>query len=128
MTAHGTFWWNELMTRNTEAAKAFYTAILGWSHETMDVGAGPYVVWKAGDEVVAGMLDINDERFDGAPDNWMSYIAVDDVDAVVAQVAGAGGTVLQPPFDIPTVGRIAMVADASGAVVGLATPAPETRG
>ena len=83
--------------------------------------------WKAGDQVVGGMFDISNDRFDGTADTWMSYIAVDDVDAAVAQVAGAGGTVLQQPFDVPTVGRIAQVADGTGAVVGLATPAPETQ-
>jgi len=126
MTPHGTFWWNELMTRDTAAAQAFYGATLGWTFETMDVGAGPYVVCKSGDQPVGGMLDINDAKFDGTPAHWGAYVAVDDVDAAVAQVAGAGGAVLQEPFDVPTVGRIAMIQDSTGAIIGIATPAPES--
>ena len=30
MTAHGTFFWNELMTWSVDKAKAFYQETLGW--------------------------------------------------------------------------------------------------
>jgi uncharacterized protein len=37
---HGTFYWNELMTRNVERAKKFYADTLGWSYETMPLQGG----------------------------------------------------------------------------------------
>ena len=55
----------------------------------------------------------------------MTYIAVDDVEATVAATTAAGGAVAQAPFDVPGVGRIAMIKDPSGAVVGVMQPAEE---
>jgi hypothetical protein len=50
---------------------------------------------------------------------WNTYIAVDDVDAAAAKVAGAGGRLLMEPFDVMEAGRMAFAADPSGAAVGL---------
>jgi len=55
----------------------------------------------------------------------MSYLEVDNVDDRVAKVAGAGGTVMREPFDVPNVGRIAIIQDASGAALGWITPAQQ---
>ncbi len=52
------------------------------------------------------------------PEHWFTYIAVDDVDSRVAKVEAAGGMVIRPPFDVPGVGRIAIVKDKGGAVCG----------
>ena len=62
----------------------------------------------------------------GAPPHWFDYIEVDDVDHRVALVPENGGNVLRPPFDIPNVGRIAIIADATGAAVGLMTSTPRS--
>jgi len=59
------------------------------------------------------------------PSHWLSYIAVDDVDTRVASVAGAGGTVVRAPWDVAGVGRIALVQDPSGAMIGWMTPSPD---
>ena len=61
--------------------------------------------------------------FDGIPEHWFSYIEVDDVDARVAKVAPAGGKIHREPWDVPNVGRIAIVADINGAVIGWMTSA-----
>ena len=59
----------------------------------------------------------------GTPPHWMSYLAVDDVDARVAKAKAAGGAVLHEPFDVPGVGRIAILRDGGNAVIGWITPA-----
>ncbi len=56
------------------------------------------------------------------PPHWMSYIAVDDVDARLAKAVDAGAKVLREPFDVPGVGRIAMLTDGGGAAIGWITP------
>ena len=38
MADHGTFYWNELMTRDAEKAKAFCGATLGWTFDAMPSG------------------------------------------------------------------------------------------
>ena len=55
------------------------------------------------------------------PPAWGGYVTVNDVDAVVAKVAGLGGQVLMPPTDIPTVGRFATIQDPQGATLSLIT-------
>ena len=59
----------------------------------------------------------------GTPAHWFSYIAVDDVDASCAAVKAGGGQVTGEPFDVEGVGRIAMVQDPNGGMVGIMTPA-----
>ena len=58
----------------------------------------------------------------GTPPHWFAYIEVDDVDARVKRIAANGGKLHREPFDIPDVGRIAIVADATGAMIGWMTP------
>lgn len=122
MATHGKFIWNELMTDDVEKAKAFYTATLGWTFEPMPMeGGGTYYIAKLGDESVAGLMDKTDHLPPEVPPHWFAYINVDNVDARMTKVAAAGGRVVREPFDIPEVGRIAIVQDATGAHVGYMT-------
>lgn len=123
---HGQFHWNELMTWSVDKAKAFYADTLGWNYEAFPMAAGDYTICKAGDEVVGGMMEMKPGAgFDGLPDHWFAYIAVDDIDARLAKVEAAGGEIMRPPFDIPDVGRIAIVKDKAGAAIGWITPAQQ---
>ena len=124
MTPHGAFFWNELMTRNVEQSKAFYGETLGWEYVQHPMAdGGVYTICKAGETMVAGMFEMKPGAgFDGAPDHWFAYIAVDDVDARVAGVEAAGGEVRRAPFDVPDVGRFAVVKDSTGAHIGWVTP------
>ena len=58
------------------------------------------------------------------PEFWMAYIAVDDVDKRVAKAKKAGATIVREPFDVPGVGRIAILKQPGGAGIGWMTPAP----
>lgn len=121
---HGKFYWNELMTRDLERAKKFYADTLGWTFDPMSAGGGPtYWIIKTGGEMVGGLFDISGHDFDQVPESWMSYIAVDDVDARVAKAVKAGAQVMKPAFDIPGVGRIAILREPGGAGIGWMTPA-----
>jgi hypothetical protein len=122
MWQHGHFYWNELMTRDPESAKTFYGKALGWQFEGMPMPDGTYWVCKDGDSPVGGIFDMNRPEFEGLPPHWFAYIAVDDVDARVEQATAAGATLLRPIFDVPGVGRIAIIKDPIGAAVGWITP------
>jgi len=41
---HGHFYWNELMTRDAERDKKFYSETLGWTFEGMPMPDGTYWV------------------------------------------------------------------------------------
>ena len=122
--AHGTFIWNELMTADVEKAKSFYGKTLGWTIEEMKMPSGSYWIAKVGGTPVAGMMNMTGIVPPGTPPHWFAYIDVDDVDRRAKDVAANGGKVQREPFDIPDVGHIAIVADATGAMVGLMTPTP----
>jgi predicted enzyme related to lactoylglutathione lyase len=120
MAAHGTFGWRELMTNDVAKAKAFYGATLGWTFDDMPMPSGAvYTIAHSGAAMVAGMMDMT-----GVPPHWFNYIEVDDVDHRVALVVENGGQVLRGPFNIPNVGRIAILSDATGAAIGLMTSTP----
>jgi predicted enzyme related to lactoylglutathione lyase len=121
--SHASFYWNELLTRNAETAKKFYGDTIGWSFDGMPMPDGTYWVAKFGDAPVGGIFEMKGSAFDGIPEHWMSYLAVDDVDTRVKKAQALGATVMKPAFDVPGVGRIAILREPGGAVVGWMTPA-----
>jgi len=121
--SHGHFCWNELMTRDVQRAKRFYEDTIGWSFEAMPMGdGGTYWVAKQHGQPVAGIFSLAAPGYDGVPESWMSYLAVDDVDARVAKAVKAGAKLMKPIFDVPGVGRIAILMEPGGAGVGWMTP------
>ena len=62
-------------------------------------------------------------QFEGVPQHWMVYFAVDDVEATCETVKAQNGSIRQPPFEVPGVGMIALASDPSGGVFGLIKPA-----
>ncbi len=124
MTQHGHFHWNELMTRNLEQTRAFYHDALGWEFDTMDMpGGGTYLIAMDAQIPVCGIFEMSGTDFDGVSDHWLSYIAVDDIDKRLEKASAGGATVTREPWDVPGVGRIAMLQEPGGAQIGWMTPA-----
>jgi uncharacterized protein len=112
---HGSFIWYELMSKDPDASKKFYDDVVGWNIGPKMPGGMDYRMIVAPDGNVGGVLRLTDEmRQHGARPTWLAYFGVDDVDATVAKVIASGGKVLMPAWDIPNVGRIAMVTDPQG--------------
>ena len=122
MWSHGSFYWNELMARDVEQAKKFYGSTIGWTFDAMPMPDGTYWVAKMDDEPVAGIFPMTGPDFDGVPENWLAYLAVDDVDAGLEAAKAAGAKVVREPFDVPTVGRIAIIQAPGGATIAWITP------
>jgi uncharacterized protein len=122
MSSHGSFHWNELMTHDVEKAKKFYSATIGWSFDAMPMPNRTYWVAKMGDKPVGGLFPMNGPDFEGMPEQWISYLAVDDIDARLKQATAAGATICKEPFEVPGVGRIAMIAEPGGAMIAWITP------
>ena len=127
--AQGEIIWNELATSDVDAVKGFYGGLLGWKATGQPMpGGGTYWIWQHADADpdadlsktgVAGAFQMEGPQFEGVRPHWAVYMTVEDCDAACEKVAALGGKVVQPPFDVPGVGRIAMVADPSGAVFGI---------
>ncbi len=123
VTPHGNFHWNELRTRDAERAKRFYGETIGWTFEATSTPDG-HTYWLAlsDGKPVAGLFPLSSPKFDAVPESWMSFLAVDDVDARVAKAIAAGAKLMLPVFDVPNVGRIAMLMEPGGAGIGWITP------
>lgn len=122
----GAMGWNELNTRDPEAAKAFYAAVFGWSFEEREFeGAGTYTMISTGpgEDAFGGMGEMGDQVPDLA--HWLIYFMVEDADASAARVSELGGSVAVGPEDITGVGRFAVVEDPFGAVFAVFQPFPQ---
>lgn len=121
MPQSGAFCWNELATQDLGTAKKFYTELLGWQLKESTAAGMAYNEIVVGSEHIGGIYQLTAECGGGgdAPSHWMSYVAVDDVDAKAALAAELGGKVCVPPTDIPNVGRFCVITDPTGATLSL---------
>ena len=122
MTKHGHVHWSELQTRDVESARKLYGETFGWSFESMEMEDGLYWVAMQDGEAVGGLFEMHGPHFEGVPTMWMTYFAADDVDAALGKATTLGAEIVRPAFDVPGVGRIAILKQPDGAVVGWMTP------
>lgn len=123
----GALCWNELTCRRPEEAKAFYADVFGWGADDDTPGDLPYTMWKLGDDVIGGMIAMDESWPDDLPSHWMTYFAVRDADAAAEQAAGSGGKVCVEPFDLPA-GRVAVLDDPHGATFSVLAMAGQAAG
>lgn len=126
-SGQGSHIWYELMSPDPERSKTFYEAVVpGWKvGERMDGDQDYRIIGRSDGGNAGGLFGLTEEmRQHGARPIWLGYIAVDDVDAIVGRIEAKGGKALMPAFDIPEVGRIAMVADPQGNPFYVMKPIP----
>ena len=122
----GRFVWHDLMTKDVNAAKRFYGGLFGWQFENTKRGDRPYVLARLGADPVAGIVDVS-ALPDAAP-QWISFMAVPDIEKTVALVRFGGGKVLAEPREVASIARAAVVSDPQGAPLGVAQLHREIRG
>jgi len=122
-SARGQFVWYDLMTTDLEAAKAFYTDLVGWGTHLWGSSGMSYTMGTVDEMPIGGVVTLPDEAMaGGARPHWIGYVAVPDADATVARAQELGGKVVKPVTPIPTVGRFAVIADPQGALIAPFTP------
>jgi predicted enzyme related to lactoylglutathione lyase len=109
----GSLCWNELWSRNPDAAYKFYAAVFGWGSSPMDMGGMTYQMMMVGEQPGGGIMPMPADM--QAPAHWLTYFAVDDADRVVAKAKASGAKVFMGPDDIPNIGRMAILSDPQGA-------------
>ncbi len=112
--------WHDLLTTNVSAARKFYAELLGWTYE---VEHAEQFVWKSGEadyplilhhgEAHGGFIAIEPDQ----QSHWLAFVAVDNVDDAADRAEMLGGTIVRAAFDIPGVGRSAVIGDPQGAVI-----------
>lgn len=121
----GNFVWYEHLTRDVDAAIAFYAEVVGW--KTQPFGDG-YQMWVGSQGPLGGVMKLEGEAAKaGTPPQWMAHVQVEDLDRAVATVRRLGGKIWKEPTQIPSVGRFSVIGDPQGAVLSLFQPgAPMT--
>ncbi|MGH2539372.1 MAG: VOC family protein [Actinomycetota bacterium] len=110
----GTFSWVELWTTDPDDAKRFYGELFGWQTEGASATAT-----LSGQAVAAITAQPDRQRSAGVPPHWLSYVTVASADDSATRAAELGGSVHAGPFDVGDAGRIAVVADPTGSMLGL---------
>ena len=115
----GTFSWTDLSTPDPEGAIRFYTGLFGW--ETADQplpDGGAYTFLRRDGKDVCALSAARD----GQMTAWLSYITVEDADAVAHRATELGATTLGEPFDVMEAGRMGLIQDPTGAVFAVWQP------
>lgn len=120
----GTFCWVELGTTDGEAAKKFYTQLFEWDFTDNPVGpSGVYTILKQNGKDVGALYQMPTEMTsNGVPPHWMSYVSVANADESAAKAKSLGATLMKEPFDVYTMGRMAVIQDPTGAMFALWQP------
>ncbi|MEN3362331.1 MAG: uncharacterized protein V7637_6313 [Mycobacteriales bacterium] len=122
----GAFVWNELATRDLDAATDFYSAVFGLTAEDLETGDDGmrYRTLHLDGRMVAGSLQLDDSWGAETPAHWMTYFAVTDTDDSVARAIELGGAACVPATDSPH-GRFAVLTDPQGGAFTVITTAAE---
>jgi uncharacterized protein len=110
----GTFSWAELATSDAAAAKPFYSALFGWDYEENPIpDGGVYSMARRDGKYVAALFSSDQ------PPHWNCYVTVESAGATTANATEHGATVIAEPFDVMDAGRMAVIADPTGAALCL---------
>ncbi|MGF1504604.1 MAG: VOC family protein [Chloroflexi bacterium] len=107
----GAMSWNELATRDVEAAMTFFSGLLGWTFDKQD-GMDYWVIKNKG-RSNGGILKMT-EDWGEMPPHWMVYFSINELDAALEKVKELGGNVPMGIIESDTM-RFAVVADPAGA-------------
>ena len=116
--------WRDLLTNDPAASQKFYGELFGWEFESVGTASNlesdsSYTLIRHNGQLIGGMIDTL--ALNGRRDisQWVVLMSVEDVDASTEAVTANGGTIITPPTDLQSRGRLAVIRDAEGALLGL---------
>ncbi len=113
----------ELSTTDVDKARSFYGSLFDWKLADMPMGeGGAYTMIDVGEGTGGGIMQ---HPVPGAPSMWMAYVIVDDLAAATNKARSLGATVLKDATEVPGYGAFSVIADPTGATLGLWQPKGE---
>ena len=116
--------WRDLLTNDPAASQRFYGELFGWEFESVGTASNlksntSYTLIRHNGKLIGGMIDTLALNNRDDISQWVVLMSVEDVDASVEAVTANGGTIITPPTDLQSRGRLAVIRDAEGALLGL---------
>ena len=116
--------WRDLLTNDPAASQRFYSELFGWEFESVGEASNlrsnsAYTLIRHNGKLIGGMVDTMALNNRDNISQWVVLMAVDSLDSRVSAVTENGGEIVAPPTDLQARGRLALVRDAEGALLGL---------
>ena len=116
--------WRDLLTNDPPASQQFYGELFGWEFESVGTASNlksnsSYTLIRHNGKLIGGMIDTLALNNRDDISQWVVLMSVEDIDASVEAVTASGGKIMTPPTDLQSRGRIAVIRDAEGALLGL---------
>ena len=116
--------WRDLLTNDPAASQQFYGELFGWEFESVGTASNlksnsSYTLIRHNGKLIGGMIDTLALNNRDDISQWVVLMSVEDIDASVEAVTASGGKIMTPPTDLQSRGRIAVIRDAEGALLGL---------
>jgi predicted enzyme related to lactoylglutathione lyase len=119
----GRFCWLDLAASDADRAAHFYGRLFGWTAREQPANGGHFTRLQASGQDVGSLYQLRRELLGrGLRSHWTPYVRVLDVGDTAHRATEIGGTVVVPPFEVSGIARIALIADAVGAQIGLWEP------
>lgn len=116
----GGFSWTELHSADIDKDLPWLKAVFGFDVGEMPMPqGGTYYLLKIDDEMRAGACQ---KMMEEAPAMWLTWVNVPSCDDSLAAATEHGGKVLMPGMDMEGVGRMGILQDPTGGVIGVLQP------
>ncbi|MEW6280189.1 MAG: VOC family protein [Candidatus Eremiobacterota bacterium] len=119
MSELGKIGWLDLTVPEAGKLRDFYTSVVGWSAESIDMGEYPDYAMKSSDGTgVCGVCHARGPNAD-LPPMWIPYFLVTDLDGAVARLTASGGALIGEVRGMGGADRFCVFRDPAGAVAAL---------
>lgn len=119
----GALHWMDLAATDSALAEDFYRELFGWHANEHRVNGGVFLRFRRDGTDLASMYQLGRDDIErGVPSHWTAYVEVEDVEETAREAVRLGGRILVAPFEVDGIARIALIADAVGAPLGLWEP------
>ena len=124
-TPNGAPIWADLLSSDIERTRAFYSQLFGWdASEPNEDSAATSASRTAAGLRMGGAMAARTRN--PTPDTWSVYLSTDDAQKTLESAVAHGGQVYVEPMTVGDMGTMAVLADASGAAVGVWQPNTHT--
>ncbi|MEJ2545603.1 MAG: VOC family protein [Calditrichaceae bacterium] len=119
-TLIGSVIWNDLTVNNAEEISKFYSEVIGWKPEPVNMGNyNDYNMLRPEDDVTGAGICHARGINTNLPAQWLIYIAVEDIKKSVERCLELGGKVITPVKYMKGYGQHCVIQDPAGAVCAL---------